>query len=222
MNIRKLLLVLGSTAVLGAMLAVVALAGRGADEPPADITRISQLIGGYGATEAYRFEDLKTLSRAADLVIVASVESAERFNEYGPPEGRIATLEVMLRVSEVASDRQGTGVAPGGLVRLEWWAGTPDVVAGAQAALSGVTAMWFLQSHETIRLRQGRSPEHAAEGANTYSIISSQGLVVNDRGKAVHAMMNRDEFASLVAEVERHSFRDLITSVRQFADARAD
>lgn len=134
-----------------------------------------------GGNEVERYDDLRTMTTNADVVLVGTVEAVTSGRTFGNEANGwafYATLEV--RPDEVL---HGTPVVEDGAVRVEVFLGDENDYSDLAESLPGEEAVFFLRDKGLEAAALGLPKSDQQEQSGLYRWVSSQGLLVNARGK---------------------------------------
>ena len=186
----------------------------------AEETRVEQLSGiwsGESALEARRYHDLDSMTQGAGVVVVGDVVDVTIFRRYGPVGGQVTSAAITLGISQVISNQLVKEIRPGDRLVIEFPAGDEDRVETIRNAMEGATGLWFLANQEREWLRQGASADVAAEYVDLYILVSTQGFVLDDDGRAVAVWVDPDELPELAREITDRRFEELTAEVVELA-----
>jgi hypothetical protein len=203
-----------SVGILASLFAFTVLDRRGSS---VDLELLRSQFLGYGAhalLEAHYYTDLATMTRESDVVVVGRVVSVESGGGRGPDHIRMYRAHVTVQVDEVLFDGADAGITEGATVVVSIPTGRVSDVTPARQAFEGLQAVWFLFDQELESLRINYSSEDAALNRGLYMLVSSQGLVANDRGVAVNVAAHPDEVTDLVRDTNGRSFAATVSRIR--------
>lgn len=203
-------LVLRTSVLVLSLLALPGCAAR-ADAPAGAGEDGWSLLGaGAGAlVEVERYADLAAMSRAAELVVVATIDSVSAGRTF--TNARDATdvvhyVSLNLRVDEVLAGTSNQ--APETLLSLQTESAGLDQIARLDAHLSGQRALFFLRQVTDF----GGVVTHPAPGP-VHRVVSSQGVISSEaEGRARTPLWSGEGFPADLAD---RSLNDVVDEVRQ-------
>lgn len=198
-------------AVVLFLLTLPGCAGRAGAPESAGEDGWSLLGTGSGAlAEVEHYADLAAMSRAAELVVVATIDSVSAGRTF--TNARDATdvvhyASLNLRVDEVLDGTSDQ--APESLLSLQTEGAGVDQIARLDARLSGRRALFFLR--QVTDFGDG-VVTHPAPGP-VHRVVSSQGVISSGTdGRALAPLWSGEGFP---ADLAGRSFTDVVDEVRQ-------
>lgn len=206
-------LMLRAATILLSLLALPGCATRGGQHEGSD-GGWAVLTAGVGAIEVEHYDDLPAMSRAADLVVLATIDSVSAGRTFTSARDATDVLHYVslnLRVDEVLGGAPDQ--APDTLLSLQTERAGPEQIAELDGQLSGQRGLFFLR--QVTDFGDGLVT-HPTPGP-VYRLVSSQGVVSAGADGEARVPTWLDE--GFPADLAGRDFSAVVEETRQHARA---